>query len=137
MEHDRLGLLAQPPQPCAAERRVELVAGLAVIERAPVTDGNTRSSMPVKCSRRLSPSSATAAWSIGGTNRIFPDFGVFSSPCDERFRRTMIDLEAKSMSPHRRARSSPRRRPVNAATVMSAAVCVSTASREVARPPRV
>jgi hypothetical protein len=44
--------------------------------KLPASEAKTRSSSSVQCSRRLRPSSALAAWSINGTERTLPDFGV-------------------------------------------------------------
>jgi hypothetical protein len=100
---------------------------------APLADGKTKSSGPTKCGRRLSRSSSRDTTSVSGTDRTRPDFGVFSASAagadTGALRRTWMTPLPQSMSRQRKARSSPIRSPVCAATRMMVAYIAASARR--------
>jgi len=80
VEDKRMVAPAAVAEPGVLERRVEGGPDCSALKNAPVSEQKTRSSGPVKCSRRLNRSNARAAWSINGTDRTLPDFARRRSP---------------------------------------------------------
>src|SRR5215218_9144126 len=123
-EKRRRGRACASPARCVDRRRArsraDVLRQVARQHRPAGQAQNTRSSRLVKCSRSASRARAAAGWSASGTARHLRDFGDVSRPADQLASTTSF-ASGKWTWRQRSARSSPRRKPVKAATRKSVA----------------